>query len=773
MAININDLSRATGTYTPMSYEGMARPIRNEVAGTYLQSQVFEDMKNETDALALSQEEYDTYLKPTMDKVKEASNNLIKNGINNSGGIQAFLKLRKDYIDTVNPIRTAQMARMNGIAQQQAIRSKVSNPNDIIFKRNATDIPFEEWLQNPHMQVTDDLINLDAIRKEANRAASTLANQSFEDGVSYTPVITKGGRVIPGMYNATVRYGISPEELNMYMTTGTYSSEAGKLLDDNVKSMLNSYNINPENGWSQQDANAVRETILSQLPSAVGKSSTQTLKDENYFVDKQRAAAIEENRRNALITYFANQGYYIDENGVPRDVYGNVPEAAAALFAGSEVPEQYTNEYIEENGYDRNVHNSLGGSPYNYTPRANYTPRRNAQTPSSNVQDNSTLKPRQETRSDNENTPHSGTNNNVNNNLNSSSPSTTKQTDKQQGTKQQTVNTPKEQVKDNTKTITKPKSLDPEVYKKAYQAKYNSSKSKSSSKNKSLSISVPSDDGSKVSDVSIEPISIVNYNKASAKAKKILNSIGPDFGKTITSKNADFFKTIFTKQGADLNGKGGIRSLEEILKYSKLKGKELEDFKRMYRDTVKQFKKIGVNDMYTFMNFLETGDADTTTTGILSILLSSTQRGILRNHVIDSINKSNGVIYDMDFDENGKLITKRRGDRMSSDVFEKNKEKYSIDFKVMDSEGGTPYFVITEPNGKDTYLLKMSNMSSILNSINDNINASSFNEELEAAKKTGLRKNTRDIIRARNQARTEAMLQAIVDIYSNNKDSKK
>ncbi|MBR1718122.1 MAG: hypothetical protein IJ715_02490 [Bacilli bacterium] len=338
MAIDISQLKDAKGSFQPLSYDEMARPIQNRTMGMLAMSNAYENAELESSNLGLSQDEYNTYLKPTMDKIRSASNSLTKYGLEGSGGINEFLRLRQDYARNITPVKKAQESRINNINMQNAIRAKATNPSEVVFKRNAQDIPLDEYIKNPNISLTESF-DADKIRTSVAANLVPLKKMILDGDLPLSQLVDPNGNPLKGMYLKQVVTGLSDAQLTQMLVNQDFNSPAGRMVKSIVDNTLSSYGINAENGWNEDAITKATQAAYSVLPQAVGETSQSTVKDENYFANLQFQHQIAAQNNSAANTrmnnYLEGKGFMKDKDGNYTNIYGLSPEQMLSLSAGS------------------------------------------------------------------------------------------------------------------------------------------------------------------------------------------------------------------------------------------------------------------------------------------------------------------------------------------------------------------------------------------------------------------------------------------------------
>lgn len=824
MAVDISKIALAQGNYTPLSYDDMARPIRNEVIGTYMQNEAYTNWEQETSSMGLSQEDYDTYLKPTMDKVREASNSLIKNGLDNAGGINNFLQLRKEYIKNVTPVKIGQSARNANIIAQQQAKLKAPNPNDIIFKRKASDIPLSEWIDNPTLDTVSNAVNLSVVRADSNEAMSNIAKQMYPNGVTYSPIITEDGNVLPGYYDVTTRYGISSEELTTILEGGTPYTEAGHQYLQAIDTVLNKYKVTVDDGWSEEDVEAFRNSILSQSFKAVGNTTSSTMKDDIYLYELQERQAQRQRTLDSRRRMYesALQGYAPDSQGVPRNMGGYTPEQQACIDAGQPIPTEQTDEYIAEHGYTgmrhpdyssgyRNNRRSTGTtntSNSNTTAGTATTTNNSQSTASQSGNNNNTSSGNTTTNSSNGNnndTTSSQNNNNSNvasnNNNNSSNRNNHNSSNGNNNNSHNSNNTPNNNnttasannvssnqngpitpnnkggyTIDNSKPVTNPKKAMEDVFRML-----SSERSRTLGRYKNIPIQ-------KRINNTLSNLSITAKNEEGT-VENIPVSISP-MSTVIVDNKAEDKKTLMTKYHLNTNTERGLNTINALFDVGKTfkinsfetfykkvpKIREFETeykyqpkqkesmYKRYYNMLLDKLDNIGVSDAISYINICREGYADTMTTGIVRINLKAEARNRLIQDVVDGINDRKGIVYKLVVSENdSKLAMVTAKDKVDADSFIKNSKAYSFAFKLMDADGSKPYIMVTTKNGEDRFFVPLLGFESNLEAINEK--TSEYTEDRERAVQANDRYLVAQLDADALIARTTVIIQMLANKY--------
>ena len=309
MAVDISQLRNIAPNYQALTYADYAAPIMALEKAHYEADDKYNQQILEANSLGLSQEEYDQYLKPTMDSIKSAADDLSKKGIQGSGGMRRLLDLRRQYTSTVTPVKQAQAGRLNAIKMQTEYKAASKNPGTVVFKKDARDIPLEEFIKNPN------LMPMDAIDINAMQADYGLKLQQLSKAVLNGDVPLK--RLgLPGMYTRDEISGLTPKQLQELMFNQSQDSELGQLLGKIKADTMTAYGLSTDNGWEENVVNQGSTALDSMLPFALGTTKSNIVKDESYFENQRyrhQVAAQNNQARNSQITnYLAGQGAHPD-----------------------------------------------------------------------------------------------------------------------------------------------------------------------------------------------------------------------------------------------------------------------------------------------------------------------------------------------------------------------------------------------------------------------------------------------------------------------------
>lgn len=325
MAIDVTKLNGVKGSFQPLSYEEMARPIQNRAIGMAVMSNTYENAELETADMGLTQDEYNTYLKPTMDKIRSASDSLSKYELEGSGGINEFLRIRQDYIRNVAPVKKGQQGRLTNMNRQAKIKSNSKNPNEIVFKRNAQDVPLEEFIKNPNLDLSD-YFDADSIRTAVAANLVPLKKMVLNGEMPLSQLVGPDGKPLKGMYLQKAILGLPNEQFTQMLLNQDFSSQVGQTVKSIIDNTLDSYGITEANGWSKDAVNKAIQAAYSVIPQAVGETKQAVIKDENYFsnLNFQHQIATQNNQaaNTQMTNYLAGNGMMKDKDGVYRDIYG-------------------------------------------------------------------------------------------------------------------------------------------------------------------------------------------------------------------------------------------------------------------------------------------------------------------------------------------------------------------------------------------------------------------------------------------------------------------
>lgn len=264
--------------FTPFSYQEMLAPVLMATQQHQALEEQYADLSAKASAWAAkANKESDPYAynmyKTYANDLEKKAGNLARQGLQQGGtSVRDMLGMKSRYNEEILPIEQAYLTRQKQMGDQQ--KATFTDPS-LMYSRDASTTSLDDYIKNP--QISYEVRSGKMLAAQVSTAAAALAKEARENPEEWKSIL--GGQY----YEKLKAKGFSSDAvLEAIKNSPNASPKLTKIVDDVIAS-------SGIEGWNNADIlERAKAYAREGLWSAVGESTNQTLKNENYLNPMQR-----------------------------------------------------------------------------------------------------------------------------------------------------------------------------------------------------------------------------------------------------------------------------------------------------------------------------------------------------------------------------------------------------------------------------------------------------------------------------------------------------